>query len=70
VSACCGEDLRIITKGGGLAIHFRGEAHSFVYFADMVEESVAEKLLSPLQRVMCLGITGAMRSTPTSALEV
>jgi hypothetical protein len=32
-----------ITEGGGLAIHFRGEAHSFVCFAGMVEESGAEK---------------------------
>jgi hypothetical protein len=31
----------IITEGGGLAI--RGEAHSFVCFAGMVEESGAEK---------------------------
>jgi hypothetical protein len=34
-----GNDLRIITGDGGLAIHFRGEAHSFVCFAGMVEES-------------------------------
>jgi hypothetical protein len=39
------ERLGIITKGGGLAIHFRGEAHSFVCFAGMVEESEAEKCL-------------------------
>jgi hypothetical protein len=30
-------------QGGGLAIHFRGEAHSFICFASMVEESGAEK---------------------------
>jgi hypothetical protein len=35
--------LGIITEGGGVAIHFRGEAHSFVCFAGMVEESGAEK---------------------------
>jgi hypothetical protein len=29
--------LGIITEGGGLAIFFRGEAHSFVCFAGMVE---------------------------------
>jgi hypothetical protein len=30
----------------------------------------AQKSLSHLQRMTCLGITGGMRSTPTSALEV
>jgi hypothetical protein len=30
-------------KGGGLVIHFRGEAHSFVCFAGMLEESRADK---------------------------
>jgi hypothetical protein len=43
VSSCCGKDLRIITEGGGLAIHFRGKAHSFVCFAGLVEENGAEK---------------------------
>jgi hypothetical protein len=43
LSSCCGKDLRIITEGGGLGIHFRGEAHSFVCFAGMVEERGAEK---------------------------
>jgi hypothetical protein len=43
VSLCCGKDLRIIAEGSGLAKHFRGEAHSFVCFAGMVEESGAEK---------------------------
>jgi hypothetical protein len=38
-----GENLGIIIKGGGLTIHFRDEAHSFVCFAGMVEESGAEK---------------------------
>jgi hypothetical protein len=42
VSSCCGKDFGIITKGGG-PIHFRGEAHSFVYFAGIVKESGAEK---------------------------
>jgi hypothetical protein len=32
-----------ITIGGGLAIHFRGEAYSFVCFSGMVEESGAKK---------------------------
>jgi hypothetical protein len=39
----------------------------------MVEESGPEKcskMLSHLQWMTCLGITGGMRSTPTSALEV
>jgi hypothetical protein len=35
--------LGFITEGGGLTIHFRGEAHFFVCFAGMVEESGAEK---------------------------
>jgi hypothetical protein len=35
--------LGIITEGGGLAIHFRGEVHPFVCSAGMVEESGAEK---------------------------
>jgi hypothetical protein len=43
VLSCCGKDLGIITECGGLAIHFRGEAHSFVCFAGMVEEIGAEK---------------------------
>jgi hypothetical protein len=30
----------------------------------------AQKMLSHLQWMMCLGITGGMRPTPTSALEV
>jgi hypothetical protein len=43
MSSYCGKDLGIITEGGGLAIHFRGEAHSFVCFTGMVEENRAEK---------------------------
>jgi hypothetical protein len=43
VSSCCEKDLGIIAEGGGLALHFRGEAHSFVYFVGMVEDSGAEK---------------------------
>jgi hypothetical protein len=43
VSSCCAKKLRIITEGGGLALHFRGEVHSFVCFAGMMEESGAEK---------------------------
>jgi hypothetical protein len=44
VSLCCGKDLWIITEGGGMAIHFHGEAHSFVCFAGiMMEENGAEK---------------------------
>jgi hypothetical protein len=35
-----------------------------------VELSNAQKSLSYLQRMTCLGITGGMRSTPMSALEV
>jgi hypothetical protein len=37
------KDLGIITEGGGLAIHFRGDFRSFVCFAGMVEESGAKK---------------------------
>jgi hypothetical protein len=64
VSSCCGKDLGIIIKGGGLAIQVRGKAHSFVCFAGMVEESGAEKKrLFHLQRMTCLqGITSGMRS--------
>jgi hypothetical protein len=36
VSPCCETDLRIITKGGGLAIHFRDEAHTFMQSAVIV----------------------------------
>jgi hypothetical protein len=43
VSSCCVKYLGIITEGGGLAIHFCGNAHSFLCFAGMVEESGAEK---------------------------
>jgi hypothetical protein len=32
-----------LSPKGGLAIHFRGKAHSFVCFAGVVEESGAEK---------------------------
>jgi hypothetical protein len=35
-----------------------------------VELKNAQKSLAHLQRMTCLGITGGMRSTPTSALEV
>jgi hypothetical protein len=35
-----------------------------------MEQKKAQKLLSHLQRMACLRITGGMRSTPTSALEV
>jgi hypothetical protein len=42
VSSCYGKDLGIITEDGSLAIHCRSEAHSFVCFAGMVEESGAE----------------------------
>jgi hypothetical protein len=35
--------LWIIIESGGMAIHFRGETHYFVFFAGMVEESGAEK---------------------------
>jgi hypothetical protein len=43
VSSFCRKDLGIITEGGGLALHFRGEVHSLVFFAGMMEESGAEK---------------------------
>jgi hypothetical protein len=59
VSWCCGKDLGIITECGPLAISFRVEAHSFLCFAGMMK-----------QRRACLGITGGMRSTLTSDLEV
>jgi hypothetical protein len=36
-------DLGIITEGVDLNIHFRGEAHSFLCFAGMVEERGTEK---------------------------
>jgi hypothetical protein len=46
VSSCCGKDLGIITVGGGLAIHFRGEAHSsLLCFAGVLEKSGAQKCL-------------------------
>jgi hypothetical protein len=35
--------LRIITESSGLGIHFCDEAHSFVWFVGIVEESGAEK---------------------------
>jgi hypothetical protein len=38
-----GKTWGLSPKGSGLTIHFRGEAHSFVCFAGMVEESGAEK---------------------------
>jgi hypothetical protein len=62
--------LGIITEGGGLAVFFRGETHSFVCFAGMVELKNAQKSLSHLQWMMCLGITDGMRSTSTSPLDV
>jgi hypothetical protein len=43
VPFCCGKDVGIITEGRRLSIHFRGEAHSLVCFAGMVEKSLAEK---------------------------
>jgi hypothetical protein len=43
LAVCCEKHLGIITEGSDLAIHFRGDAHSFVCFAGMVEESGAEK---------------------------
>jgi hypothetical protein len=45
VASCCRKDLGIITEGGGLAIHFRGEANLLVLVlvhTGMVEESRAE----------------------------
>jgi hypothetical protein len=74
--------LGIITEGGGLAILFRDEAHSFVCFASgreleeswkswkRVELKNYQTRLSHLQRMTCLVITGGMRSSPMSALEV
>jgi hypothetical protein len=56
----------VITEGDGLAIYFRGEAHSFVCFAGMVIESGAEKCS---EKALSLA-TDDVRSTPTSALEV
>jgi hypothetical protein len=56
----CRPAVGIIAESGGLAIHFRGEAHSFVCFAGMVEESGSKntkKRLSHLQRMTCLEIT-------------
>jgi hypothetical protein len=35
--------LEDITDGGGLAIHFRGEAYCFVCFAGVMVESGSEK---------------------------
>jgi hypothetical protein len=59
----------------GPAIHFRGEARMLLSYASLVwwkrvELKNAQKRLSHLQRMTCLGITGGMRSTPSSALEV
>jgi hypothetical protein len=70
---CCGKDLGIITQGGGLAIHFRGEAYSFVCFTGIVVESGAEKCSETALSLAAddvFAITGGMHSTPTSALEV
>jgi hypothetical protein len=64
VFSCCGKDFKIISEDGGLAIYFCGEANSFVCFAGKVEKSGAEKCFNI---VLSLGITGSMRSTPTSA---
>jgi hypothetical protein len=48
--------------------------HSYSYaslvWLKRVELKNAQKRLSHLQQMTCLGITGGMRSTPTSALEV
>jgi hypothetical protein len=42
---------------------------SLVWWRTVVLKN-AQKRFSHLQRMTCLGITGGMRSTPTSALEV
>jgi hypothetical protein len=52
--------------------HFRGEAHSFLCFAGMVEDSGAEKCSEKALSLAADDVFGkyGMRSTPTSALEV
>jgi hypothetical protein len=52
---------------------YTSEMRPILSYASLVmvkELKVAQKRLSHLQWMTCLGITGGMRSTPTSALEV
>jgi hypothetical protein len=74
VSSCCGKDLRIITKGGGLAI-YTSVVRLFLSYASLVwwkrvNLKNAQQRLFHLHRMTCLGNTGGMRSTATSALDV
>jgi hypothetical protein len=63
------ENLGTETKGGILDIHRGGKTHSYLCWPTVkLKTSHAE--LSKLQRMACLGITGAMRTAPTAAMEV
>jgi len=43
--------------------------HAAVVWWPRVELGVAKQLLGRLQRLACLAITGAIRTTPTAAME-
>jgi hypothetical protein len=61
VSSCCGKDLG--TWEGGIL------SYASLAWVKRMELKNAQKRLSHLQRMTCLGITGGMSSTPTSALD-
>jgi hypothetical protein len=67
VSLCCGKDLGIITEGGDLDIFVVRPIFSY---ASLVWWKRVELKNAHLQPMTCLGISGGMRSTPMSTLEV
>ena len=60
------------TQGGLLALCHQRSVDPHLCFLSMVarlSKASAKKKLSKVQRLACLGITGAIRTTPAGAME-
>jgi len=55
------------TQGGPLALRRRRSADGDLCI--LSQTATARRKLSKVQRLACLGVTGAIRTTPTGAME-
>jgi hypothetical protein len=62
----CGMTWGLRPKGGPLALRLYHFAFLHPYFGG---QAVTRLMPNRVQRLACLGITGAMRTTPTGAVE-
>jgi hypothetical protein len=71
--ACNWKDLGITTESCVLDIHFCRETHSDIFCRTVVEkmtQSSVNHKIGRLNHLACICVTGTLRLTPTSALEV